>query len=82
MGPRFPCPTCTPHRPLARPLPTGAGKSTLLRLVLGLEQPDGGEVGLGQHGIVPNYFEQNQAEAMDPTLTVLETVCRQVSSSL
>lgn len=34
------------------------------------------QVGLGEHNIVPNYFEQNQAEALDPQLTVLETLIR------
>ena len=33
-------------------------------------------VELGQYGIVPNYFEQNQAQALDPRLTVLETLVR------
>jgi len=32
------------------------------------------QVGLGEHNIVPNYFEQNQAEALDPQLTVLDTL--------
>ena len=40
--------------------PNGAGKSTLLRLIMGREQPISGRVELGAHGIVPNYFEQNQ----------------------
>jgi ATPase subunit of ABC transporter with duplicated ATPase domains len=54
--------------------PNGAGKSTLLRLVMGREAPQEGVVELGAHGIVPNYFEQNQAEALDAKLTVLETL--------
>ena len=29
---------------------------------------------LGEHNIVPNYFEQNQAEALDLNLNVLETL--------
>ena len=33
-------------------------------------------VTLGQHGIVPNYFEQNPAQALDPRLTVLEMLVR------
>ncbi len=33
-------------------------------------------VELGQYGITPNYFEQNQAQALDPRLTVLETLVR------
>lgn len=54
--------------------PNGAGKSTLLRLVMGTEEPQNGIASLGEHGIVPNYFQQNQAEALDSTLTVMDTL--------
>lgn len=38
--------------------------------------PARGAVDLGQYGVEPNYFEQNQAEALDPKLTVLDTLVR------
>jgi ATPase subunit of ABC transporter with duplicated ATPase domains len=54
--------------------PNGSGKSTLLRLLMGREKPQEGLVALGEHSIVPNYYEQNQSEALDLELTVLETL--------
>jgi len=54
--------------------PNGAGKSTLLRLVMGLEQPDEGEAGLGSHYVLAGYFEQSQAEALGRGRRVLDTL--------
>jgi ATP-binding cassette subfamily F protein 3 len=54
--------------------PNGAGKSTLLRLVMGMERPQEGQAGLGEHNVVAGYFEQNQAEALDLSKTVIDTI--------
>ncbi len=54
--------------------PNGAGKSTLLRLIMGIEQPIEGETIIGPHQVIPAYFEQNQAEALDLKKTVMQTL--------
>ncbi len=54
--------------------PNGAGKSTLLRLIMGMELPDDGRVGLGQHNVMAGYFQQNQAEALNLERTVIDTM--------
>ncbi|MDZ7958202.1 MAG: ABC-F family ATP-binding cassette domain-containing protein [Aulosira sp. DedQUE10] len=54
--------------------PNGAGKSTLLRVIMGMEPPTEGSIKLGDHNVIPGYFEQNQAEALDLKKTVMETI--------
>jgi ATP-binding cassette, subfamily F, member 3 len=54
--------------------PNGAGKSTLLRMIMGLETPTEGEVSMGDHNVIATYFEQNQAEALDLSKTVMSTI--------
>ncbi|MBD2022149.1 ATP-binding cassette domain-containing protein [Leptolyngbya sp. FACHB-36] len=54
--------------------PNGAGKSTLLHLMVGSEQPTDGAAMLGDHNVIPGYFEQNQAEALDLKRTVMQTI--------
>jgi ATP-binding cassette, subfamily F, member 3 len=54
--------------------PNGCGKSTLLKMIVGMEQQTGGSIKLGEHNVIPSYFEQNQAEALDLDRTVMETI--------
>lgn len=54
--------------------PNGSGKSTLLRLLVGREEPDKGSAKIVGQNIVMNYFEQNQADALDLSKTVIDTV--------
>ncbi|MEB3826608.1 ABC-F family ATP-binding cassette domain-containing protein [Phormidium sp. CCY1219] len=54
--------------------PNGCGKSTLLRMMMGMEKPSEGIIELGKHNVIPGYFEQNQAEALELTKTVMDTI--------
>jgi ATP-binding cassette subfamily F protein 3 len=53
--------------------PNGSGKSTLMRMLSGEEAPDGGTCTLG-HEVVMEYFAQDEATRLNPTLTVYETL--------
>ena len=53
--------------------PNGAGKSTLMRMLAGAEAPDSGGRVEGPH-VVAQYFAQDEANRLDPALTVYETL--------
>ncbi|MBC8213412.1 MAG: ABC-F family ATP-binding cassette domain-containing protein [Candidatus Marinimicrobia bacterium] len=53
--------------------PNGAGKSTLVKLIGAVIEPNSGEVKLG-HNVEVNYYAQHQLEALNPSLTVFQTV--------
>ena len=46
----------------------------MLRLLIGREKPEKGEARIVGQNVVPSYFEQNQADALDLDKTVLETI--------
>jgi ATP-binding cassette subfamily F protein 3 len=51
----------------------GAGKSTLMRMLSGEEPPDTGSRAEG-HQVVMQYFAQDEATRLEPSLTVYETL--------
>jgi len=53
--------------------PNGVGKSTLMRMLSGVETPDTGTRTEG-HQVVMQYFAQDEATRLDPTLTVYQTL--------
>lgn len=53
--------------------PNGAGKSTLIRILAGLEAVQNGERKLG-YNVNCSYFAQHQADELDNSLDVLETL--------
>ena len=53
--------------------PNGTGKSTMMRMLSGVEHPDGGTRTEG-HQVVMQYFAQDEATRLDPTLTVYQTL--------
>jgi ATP-binding cassette subfamily F protein 3 len=53
--------------------PNGAGKSTMMRMLSGVETPDTGVRREG-HQVAMQYFAQDEANRLDPKLTVYETL--------
>jgi ATP-binding cassette subfamily F protein 3 len=53
--------------------PNGAGKSTLMRMLAGVEAPDSGTRTEG-HQVVAQYFAQDEATRLDPTLNIYQTL--------
>ncbi|HEX7796737.1 MAG TPA: ABC-F family ATP-binding cassette domain-containing protein [Vicinamibacterales bacterium] len=53
--------------------PNGVGKSTLMRMLSGEEPPDAGQRIEG-HNVVMQYFAQDEANRLDPAVTVHETL--------
>jgi len=52
--------------------PNGAGKTTLFRMIVGQEQPDGGELTVGET-VVVSYVDQAR-EALDPAKTIWQEI--------
>ncbi len=53
--------------------PNGAGKTTLVKLILGMEQPTRGSVGLGHNARVA-YFSQHASDALSPSVSVIDSI--------
>ncbi|MGK5026992.1 energy-dependent translational throttle protein EttA [Janthinobacterium sp. RB2R34] len=54
--------------------PNGAGKSTLFKMITGTEQPDSGEVAIGQTARV-SIVDQNRGDSLSDGKTVFQDVC-------
>mmetsp|Transcript_28500 Transcript_28500/g.47893 ORF Transcript_28500/g.47893 Transcript_28500/m.47893 type:complete len:908 (-) Transcript_28500:261-2984(-) len=62
--------------------PNGSGKSTMMRILFGQEEAQKGFAEFGSNSVVANYYAQNQADALDLNLSVLETVQHNAPSDI
>ena len=53
--------------------PNGSGKSTMMRMLASVESPDSGTRTEG-YQVIMQYFAQDEATRLDPTLTVYQTL--------
>jgi ATP-binding cassette subfamily F protein 3 len=53
--------------------PNGSGKSTMMRMLSGVEPPDRGMRTVG-HQVITQYFAQDEATRLDPSLNVYQTL--------
>lgn len=58
----------------------GAGKSTLLKVIVGHTEPTSGVVALGS-SVQVGYFSQNSLDVLEPQLTLLEELQRQLPTA-
>lgn len=63
----------TPKTRLGLLGPNGSGKSTLIKVLLGVEQPDSGNIEYAE-AIQVAHFEQSR-EDLDPNQSLIQTVC-------
>lgn len=61
--------------------PNGVGKSTLLRIIAGTDSNFEGTVKFGS-GIIPGYFSQDAAEALNSSLSIIEFMEEEAPTAL
>ncbi|MDY6121777.1 MAG: ABC-F family ATP-binding cassette domain-containing protein [Porphyromonas sp.] len=59
----------------------GEGKTTMVRCIMGQYKDYTGELTLG-HNVELNYFAQNEAQELNPNLTIFETIDREATGEI
>lgn len=62
--------------------PNGSGKSTMMRIIGGFEEAQSGYSEYGSNNVVASYYAQNQADALNLELSILETVQHNANSEV